>query len=57
MLFPLLIKGIHSERGEEAFMVQHHLCYPSRVVRDVFRGDGAKKWAGVDGKSTLLEES
>ncbi|KUI72167.1 hypothetical protein VM1G_07490 [Cytospora mali] len=57
MLFPELIEGIHSEKGKEAFKVQDHICWGSRVTDNgVFEGDGVKKWSGVDGKSTLLDD-
>lgn len=57
MLFPELIKGIHSDKGKEAFKVQDHICWGSRMTDEgVFKGDGVKKWAGIDGKSTLLDD-
>ncbi|KAK7745816.1 hypothetical protein SLS53_002533 [Cytospora paraplurivora] len=57
MLFPELIKDIHSEKGKEAFKVHDHICWGSRVTDEkVFEGDGVKKWSGVDGKSTLLDD-
>lgn len=58
MLFPELIRGIHTdERAKKAFRLGHHLCWGSRLVQDgVFEGDGVKKWAGVDGRSELLDD-
>lgn len=57
MLFPELLQGIRSEKGRAAFRVGHHLCWGARVVEEgVFEGDGVKKWAGVDGRSTLIDD-
>lgn len=57
MLFPELIEGIRSARGREAFEVKDHICWPARVVAEgAFEGDGVRKWAGVDGRSELLDD-
>lgn len=57
MLFPELLQGIHSEKGKEAFRVKEHICWPARVVDEgVFEGDGVRKWAGVDGRSELVDD-
>lgn len=59
MLFPELLAGdaMRSPRGREAFRVRDHLCWPARVVgNDAFVGDGVRKWAGVDGRSELLDD-
>ena len=55
MLFPELLKGIHSQRGKDAFKVGDHICWGGRVVDEgVFEGDGVRKWKGVDKQSELL---
>ncbi|KKY38814.1 hypothetical protein UCDDA912_g01181 [Diaporthe ampelina] len=57
MLFPELLKGIHSQRGKEAFKIGDHICWVGRVVDEgVFEGDGVKKWKGVDKQSELLDD-
>lgn len=57
MLFPELLRDIHTDRGKQAFKLGHHLCWGSRVVEDgVFEGDGVMKWAGVDGRSELVDD-
>ncbi|KAF3763916.1 hypothetical protein M406DRAFT_262673 [Cryphonectria parasitica EP155] len=58
MLFPELLKGLRgTEEGREGFRVREHICWPGRVVDEgVFEGDGVRKWAGVDGRSELLDD-
>lgn len=57
MLFPELLGGIRTERGKEAFKLGDHICWGGRVVEDgVFEGDGVRKWAGVDGRSQLIDD-
>lgn len=52
LLFPTLIEGINTKEGREAFKAECHIFYSQRVVE--FRGDGLKKFEGLDGKSPLL---
>lgn len=54
MLFPPLIEGINTKEGRDAFKAQCHLFYGQRVVN--FRGDGLKKYSGLDGQSALLDD-
>lgn len=57
MMFPELLKGIHSQRGKDAFKVGDHICWGGRVVDEgVFDGDGVRKWKGVDKQSELLDD-
>lgn len=57
MLFPELLKGIHSPRGKEAFKIGDHICWGGRVVDEgVFDGDGVRKWKGVDKQSELIDD-
>lgn len=57
MLFPELLSAIHTDRGKAAFKLGDHICWGGRVVEDgVFEGDGVKKWAGVDGRSELIDD-
>lgn len=57
MLFPELIREIHTDRAKKAFKPGDHLCWGSRVVENgVFEGDGVRKWAGVDGRSELIDD-
>lgn len=57
MLFPELLKGIHSQRGKEAFKIGDHICWGGRVVDEgVFDGDGVRKWKGVDKQSELIDD-
>lgn len=57
MLFPELVQGVRSARGRAAFQVREHICWPGRVVDEgVFAGDGVRKWAGVDGRSELVDD-
>ena len=55
LLFPPLIHSINSPEGKEAFKPKCHLFYTSRVVD--FAGDGLVKWAGIDGKSDIVDDS
>lgn len=57
MLFPELLKGIHSQKGKQAFKIGDHICWGGRVVDEgVFDGDGVKKWKGVDKQSELIDD-
>lgn len=68
MLFPELLRAAAGNDGDgvgrsarmgrrEAFRVRDHICWPARVVDEgVFEGDGVRKWAGVDGRSELLDD-
>lgn len=54
LLFPTLIEGISSAEARKAFKATCHMFYPQRVVD--FAGDGVEKWAGLEGKSDLLDD-
>lgn len=54
LLFPTLIEGIDTEEGREAFKAQCHIFYSQRVVD--LKGDGLKKFRGLDGQSPLVDD-
>lgn len=54
LLFPTLIEGINTPEGRKAFEAKCHMFYPQRVVD--FRDDGIPKFAGMEGKSDLLDD-
>ena len=54
LLFPTLIKGIHTQKGRESFAATCHMFYNERVVD--FIADGAVKWDGLDNASNLLDD-
>ncbi|KAK1762761.1 Mss4-like protein [Phialemonium atrogriseum] len=55
LLFPTLIEGIDTEEGREAFKAQCHIFYSQRVVD--LKGDGLKKFRGLDGQSALVDDN
>lgn len=54
LLFPTLIEGIETPEARKAFESKCHMFYHQRVVD--FNGDGIAKWAGLEGKSDLLDD-
>jgi hypothetical protein len=54
LVMPTLLEGINSKEGREAFKSECHMFYQQRVVD--FRGDGVKKWKGLEGDSEELNE-
>ena len=54
LLFPGLVEEIMSPAGRDAFRATCHMFYNERVVD--FKGDGATKFEGLDGKSNKLDD-
>ncbi|KAJ9133376.1 hypothetical protein NKR23_g10730 [Pleurostoma richardsiae] len=54
LIYPTLLDNIVSPEGRDVFKVKQHIFYKSRVVD--FKGDGAVKWAGLDGKSEKVDD-
>lgn len=54
LLFPTLLEGITTPEGRKAFEAKCHMFYPQRVVD--FRGDGIKKFSGLEDESDLLDD-
>lgn len=54
LLFPTLIDGINTPEGRKAFAAKCHMFYSSRVVD--FKGDGERKFAGLEDDSDLLDD-
>ena len=54
LLFPGLVEEIMSPAGRDAFRATCHMFYNERVVD--FKGDGATKFEGLDGKSSKLDD-